>query len=84
MLAKFIFRQKRSTNMTAVLGKMKPGSRLTNISNLKVKYIDVVIIGEIQKTVIISLCIQRSLRDVFAEGNNSLGNLYFHFSGRAI
>ena len=63
---------------------MKPGSRLTNISNLKVKYIDVVIIGEIQKTVIISLCIQRSLRDVFAEGNNSLGNLYFHFSGRAI
>lgn len=28
---------------------MKPGSRLTNISNLKVKYIDVVIIGEIQK-----------------------------------
>ena len=84
MLPKFIFRQKRSTNMIAVLGKMKPGSRLTNISNLKVKYIDVVIIGEIQKTVIISLCIQRSLRDVFAEGNNSLGNLYFHFSGRAI
>ena len=84
MLAKFIFRQKRSTNMKAVLGKMKQGSRLTNISNLKVKYIDVVIIGEIQKTVIISLCIQRSLRDVFAEGNNSLGNLYFHFSGRAI
>lgn len=84
MLPKFIFRQKRSTNMTAVLGKMKPGSRLTNISNLKVKYIDVVIIGEIQKTVIISLCIQRSLRDVFAEGNNSLGNLYFHFFGRAI
>ena len=67
--------------MTAVLGKMKLGSRLTNISNLKVKYIDVVIIGEIQKTVIISLCIQRSLRDVFAEGNNSLGNLYFHFLG---
>lgn len=84
MLPKFIFRQKRSTNMKAVLGKMKQGSRLTNISNLKVKYIDVVIIGEIQKTVIISLCIQRSLRDVFAEGNNSLGNLYFHFSGRAI
>ena len=84
MLPKFIFRQKRLTNMTAVLGKMKPGSRLTNFSNLKVKYIDVVIIGEIQKTVIISLCIQRSLRDVFAEGNNSLGNLCFHFSGRAI
>ena len=84
MLAKFFLASNVLTNITAAPGKIKQGSRLTDISNLKVEYIDVVINGEIQKTVIISLCIQRSLRDVFAEGNNSLGGLYFHFSGRAI